>query len=78
MPLYEIFLKCSECENLHSGHTNIELVETDLNNSALDVYYADREIPGAVSFMQANKYRCPHTKGLFAANDMSRAYFIEK
>ncbi len=78
MARYEIFLKCSECENLHSVHTSIELAETDLNNSTLDVYFTERKIPGAISFMQANKYRCPHTKGLYAANDLSRAYFIEK
>lgn len=78
MALYEIFLKCGECENLHSGHTNIELTEIDLNNTALDKYFAEREIPGAIAFMQANKYRCPHTNGLYAANDLSRAYFIEK
>jgi len=78
MALYEIYLICSECENLHSVQTKIELSENDLNNTALSEYFADREIPGMIAFMQSNKYRCPHTKGLYAASDLSNAYFIEK
>jgi hypothetical protein len=69
---------CSECDNLHSVQTKIELEETDINKTALGEYYTVREIPSSIKFMQSNKYRCPHTKGLYAADDLSRAYFIVK
>lgn len=78
MALYEIYMTCSECDNLHSVQTKIELIETDLDKLTLSEYFADREIPSSIKFIQGNKYRCPHTKGLYAASDLGRAYFIVK
>ena len=76
MPLYDVYVTCNQCGQPHSVHVQLTLEDTDLNKARLGDVYPGGDLPAAVTFMQTNKYRCPHTKQLFPANDIDLAMLI--
>ena len=76
MPLYDIYVKCDQCGQPHSVHVQLTLEDADLNNTHIGDVYSGGELPPAVVFMQSNKYRCPHTKQLFPANNIDETILI--
>ncbi len=76
MPLYDVYVTCDQCGQPHSVHVQLTLEDADLNKMPLSEVYPNGDIPSAVAFMQTNKYRCPHTKQLFAANNIDLAMLI--
>lgn len=76
MPLYDVYVTCDQCGQPHSVHVQVTLEDTDLNKAPLREVYPSGEMPAAIAFMRTNKYRCPHTKQLFPANDIDQAMLI--
>jgi hypothetical protein len=76
MPLYDVYVTCDQCGQPHSVHVQLTLDDTGLNKARLSDIYSGGAVPSAVAFMQTNKYRCPHTKQLFPANDIEKAMLI--
>lgn len=76
MTLYDIYVTCDQCGQPHSVHVQLSLESPDLNKARLTDIYPDGKLPSAVAFMQTNKYRCPHTKQLFPADDINLAMLI--
>ncbi len=76
MPLYDVFVTCGQCGQPHSVHVQVTLDDANLNKASLSEVYPGGEMPAAIAFMQTNKYRCPHTKLLFPANDIDLAMLI--
>ena len=76
MPLYDVYVTCDQCGQPHSVHVQLTLEDADLNKKPLTEVYPNGDMPSAVAFMQTNKYRCPHTKQLFPANDIGLALLI--
>ena len=76
MPLYDVYVTCSQCGQPHSVHVQVTLDDADLNMARLRDVYPGGEMPAAIAFMQTNKYRCPHTKQLCPANDIDLAMLI--
>ncbi len=73
MPTYEIYAYCNECSQRHSVHAKITL-DVDLSEgTTVAEAFAGLPIPGQITFIQTNKYKCPHTNGLFTANDLELA-----
>ncbi len=76
MPLYDVYVTCDQCGQPHSVHVQVTLDDANLNKSPLADVYPGGEMPAAIAFMQTNKYRCPHTKQLFPANNIDLAMLI--
>lgn len=77
MPKYDVYVFCDQCSQPHSVNVKLTLDEGDLDKTRLADYYAGRPLPSQIAFMQTNKYRCPHTKQLFAADDIDKAVLFE-
>ena len=76
MPLYDVYVTCDQCGQPHAVHVQVTLDDANLNKVPLNEVYPNGEMPSAIAFMQTNKYRCPHTKQLFPANDINLAMLI--
>ncbi|MEO6050385.1 MAG: hypothetical protein ABIP78_03535 [Pyrinomonadaceae bacterium] len=76
MPIYDVYVVCDQCSQPHSVHVKLSLDETNLDKTGLADYYADNPFPSEIVFMQTNKYRCPHTKQFFSAEDIEKAVFF--
>lgn len=76
MALYDVYVTCDQCGQPHSVHVQVNLEDTGLHNAPLGDVYPDGKLPSAITFMQTNKYRCPHTKQLFPANNIEKAMLI--
>jgi len=76
MPIYNVYVKCDQCGQPHPVNVKIELPDESLDKTPLAEYFADKPLPSAITFMQSNKYRCPHTKQLFPAADINDAVFF--
>jgi hypothetical protein len=76
MTRYDVYVICDQCGQPHAVNVSLELDDETLNKTPLEDYFADRPLPAAITFMQTNKYRCPHTKQLFPANDITKAIFF--
>lgn len=73
MPVYEVYVVCDQCTRPHSTHVKVNIDAEVVEGTPVTDFYADGSLPGAIVFMQSNKYRCPHTKQLFPATDLSLA-----
>jgi hypothetical protein len=73
MPIYNVYVICDQCGQPHSVNVKLDLADETLDKTRLVDYYGDRPVPSEIAFMQTNKYRCPHTKQLFPANDLNQA-----
>ncbi len=70
MPIYAIYTYCTECSQQHSVHAKITVDADLVDGTIVAEAFAGRPIPGQVSFIQTNKYKCPHANGLFTATDL--------
>ena len=77
MPKYDVHVTCSECSQMHFVNVRLDLDENGLDRKTLAEYFADRPIPSQIAFMQTNNYRCPHTKQLYSAADLSGAILFD-
>ncbi|MEO6655765.1 MAG: hypothetical protein ABIO36_06740 [Pyrinomonadaceae bacterium] len=57
-------------------HVKLTVDEINLDKTSLSDYYANKPLASEIVFMQTNKYRCPHTKQFFAADDIGKAVFF--
>ncbi|MEP6946126.1 MAG: hypothetical protein ABJA02_09430 [Acidobacteriota bacterium] len=73
MTRYDVYVICDQCGQPHSVNVQIELENAGLDKTRLADHFSDSPAPPQVAFMQTNKYRCPHTKQLFAAADLNAA-----
>jgi len=78
MPLYEVYVQCDQCGQPHPVNLKITLDDPDLHGANVGDFYAGKAPPSGISFMQTNKYRCPHTKKLFPADDLGKAILYIK
>ena len=76
MALYDVYVTCDQCGQPHSVHVQLTLDDENLNKVKLGDVYGGDDLPAAITFMQSNKYRCPHTKQLFPASDIDLAMLI--
>lgn len=76
MPVYEVYVYCDQCGQPHEVHVQLTLEDAELHGKPLTEVFANGELPSQVSFMQTNKYRCPHTKQLFPASDIDNAILV--
>lgn len=76
MPKYDVYVVCDQCSQPHAVNVRLELAQDGLNKTRLSDLYPDK-IPAQIAFMRTNKYRCPHTKQLFPAEDLGSAILIE-
>jgi len=73
MPNYDVYVFCDQCGQPHSVHVKLTLADDGLDKTRLADLYADGPLPAEIVFMQTNKYRCPHTKQLFPADNIADA-----
>ncbi len=73
MTKYDVYVICDQCGQPHSVNVRLELGDPALDKTLLGDQYSSSPVPAQVAFMQTNKYRCPHTKQLFAATDLNSA-----
>jgi hypothetical protein len=73
MPKYDVYVICDQCGQPHAVNVRLDLDDETLNKSRLADHFAGRPMPPQITFMQTNKYRCPHTKQLFPASDINDA-----
>ncbi len=73
MPIYNVYVTCDQCGQPHPVNVKLDLPEDSLNNTPLAEYFAGKPLPSAITFMQSNNYRCPHTKQLFPAANINDA-----
>lgn len=73
MPTYEIYAYCNECSQRHSVHAKITDNAEFPDGTSVSEAFAGRPIPGQITFIQTNKYKCPHTNGLFMVSDLDLA-----
>ena len=71
MAIYDVYVFCDQCGQPHSVHVKLTLADDTLDKTLLGDLYAEKPLPPEIVFMQTNKYRCPHTKQLFCANDLN-------
>lgn len=76
MPKYDVYVVCDQCGQPHSVNVHLELDQNGLDKTRLSDLYTDK-VPSQIAFMQTNKYRCPHTKQLYPADNLDQAIFIE-
>ena len=57
-------------------HVKLMLEGSEFDKARLADVFPDGKLPPALVFMQSNKYRCPHTKQLFPANDIEQAMLM--
>jgi hypothetical protein len=76
MPLYEVYVYCDKCGQPHEVHVQLTLEDPELHGKSLTVVFSNGELPSQITFMQTNKYRCPHTKQLFPASDIDNAILV--
>ena len=76
MPIYDVYVICDQCCQPHSVHVNLSLADENLDKTRLAEYYIGKPLPSQIVFMQSNKYRCPHTKQLFPADNIENAVFF--
>ena len=73
MAIYDVYVFCDQCGQPHSVHVKLTLDDGGLDKTRLADLYAEKLLPPEIVFMQTNKYRCPHTKQLFPADDIDKA-----
>ncbi|MEP6787616.1 MAG: hypothetical protein ABJB40_04245 [Acidobacteriota bacterium] len=73
MAIYDVYVFCDQCGQPHSVHVKLTLADDGLDKTRLAELYAEKSLPSEIVFMQTNKYRCPHTKQLFPADDIENA-----
>ena len=73
MAIYDVYVFCDQCGQPHSVHVKLTLADDGLDKTRLAELYAEKPLPSEIVFMQTNKYRCPHTKQLFPADDIENA-----
>lgn len=73
MAIYDVYVFCDQCGQPHSVHVKLTLSDDGLDKTSLADLYVERPLPSEIVFMQTNKYRCPHTKQLFPADDIENA-----
>ena len=73
MAIYDVYVFCDQCGQPHSVHVKLTLADDALDKTRLADLYAEKPLPPEIVFMQTNKYRCPHTKQLFPADDIDNA-----
>lgn len=78
MPIYDVYVHCDQCSQHHSVNLKLTLEDGGLNQANVGELYAGKIPPSGVSYMQTNKYRCPHTKQLFPADDLNKAILYIK
>ena len=77
MPIYEVYVFCDQCSQLHSVHVKLTLDDDSLDKTRVADIYAGRPLPPEIVFMQTNRYRCPHTKQLFPADDITKTVLFK-
>ena len=77
MPIYNVYVKCDQCGQPHPVNVKLELDEVGLDRTPVADAFEGKTLPSVVSFMQTNKYRCPHTKQLFSAANIGDAILFE-
>jgi hypothetical protein len=77
MPKYDVHVFCGQCGQPHSVNLKLTLDDATLDKTRVADHYAGQPLPAEIVFMQTNKYCCPHTKRLFAANDINKAVLFE-
>ncbi|MBK6749936.1 MAG: hypothetical protein KA956_10975 [Pyrinomonadaceae bacterium] len=77
MPKYDVYVVCDQCGQPHAVNVKLELDEGGLDRTPVADAFEDRPLPSVITFMQTNKYRCPHTKQLFSAADIGDAVLFE-
>ncbi len=78
MPIYEVYVHCDQCGQPHPVNLKLTLDDPNLNQANVGELYAGKVPPSGIAFMQTNKYRCPHTKQLFPADDLGKAILYIK
>jgi hypothetical protein len=73
MPVYDVYVACDQCSQPHSVHIKLTLDDETLDGTRLAVHFDGRPLPSEIVFMRTNKYRCPHTKQLFPADNIDNA-----
>ena len=73
MPIYDVHVICDQCSHPHSTSVRVSIDDEIEEGTNVTDYFDQKPLPGAIVFMQSNKYRCPHTKQLFPATDLSLA-----
>ena len=77
MPIYDVYIYCDKCGQPHSVHVKLSLDDEGLDKTRLADHFTGKQLPPEIIFMQTNKYRCPHTKQLFPADDIAKALLFE-
>ena len=77
MPKYDVYVVCDQCGQPHAVNVKLELDEGGLDRTPVADAFEGRPLPSMITFMQTNKYRCPHTKQLFSAADIGDAVLFE-
>lgn len=76
MALYDVYVNCDQCGQPHSVHVRLTFADTGLDKTHLAAQYAGIAPPPEIVYMLSNKYRCPHTKQLFAAANIDQAILL--
>ena len=76
MALYDVYVNCDQCGQPHSVHVRLTFEDPGLDRTPLAAQYVNVALPAEIIYMQSNKYRCPHTKQLFPAADIDRAFLF--
>lgn len=77
MPIYNVYVTCDQCGQPHPVNVKLDLDDETLDRTCLAEYFNSKPLPSAITFMQSNKYRCPHTKKLFPAADIGDAVLFK-
>ena len=78
MPKYDVYVVCDQCGQPHAVNVKLELAEGGLDRTPVADAFEGKPLPSVLTFMQTNKYRCPHTKLLFSAEDIGDAMLFAK
>jgi hypothetical protein len=78
MPKYDVYVVCDQCGQPHPVNVKINLDDAGLDRTLLSEHFGDRPLPAEIVYMLTNKYRCPHTKKLFPADNIDRAILFER
>jgi len=76
VPNYDIYVLCDQCGQQHSVHVTVDIPKENLDKTLVCNAYAGRDLPSEIVYMQSNKYRCPHTKQFFTADNIELAYLF--
>ncbi|HQX57290.1 MAG TPA: hypothetical protein PLP07_15300 [Pyrinomonadaceae bacterium] len=72
MTKYDVYVRCDHCSQNHSVHVSLQLEDDSLDGTHLMDHIAEDKFPTSIAFMRSNKYRCPHTSELYAADDIAK------